>query len=562
MNAPGMAPAGFSAAEIRDAVQRARAARRRASDLLAETAGLSADDMLARLAATFGYRPIALQEMLACEPLFERVPFAEAMRRSLVALRDAGGALQIVVDDPLDSALAAWVAEWAREAFVWRVALREDLAAWFVRQEQSLRALDRVEAEPASAQGGVSAFEDLSLRAAEEADSEVVRLVRSTLHDALKLGASDVHFETTPAGLTIKFRIDGLLTQATSVQNPEQAAQAISRIKVLSELDITETRIPQDGRMRARGLGRNIDFRVSIMPSVHGEDAVLRVLDKQALHEHVRSLTLESLGFEGEDIRAIRKLASEPHGMLLVTGPTGSGKTTTLYAAISEINHGSEKIVTIEDPVEYQLQGVLQIPVNEKKGLTFARGLRSILRHDPDKIMVGEIRDPETANIAVQSALTGHLVFTTVHANNVFDVLGRFLHMQVDTYSLASALNGILAQRLLRMICPACKARVQPAPALLAESGLAGRDLSGYAFSKGAGCRECRGTGYRGRRAIAELLVLDDVLRELLSTRAPVRQLKEYAQAHGTRLLRERALECVARGETTLEEINRVTFVV
>jgi general secretion pathway protein E len=553
--------AGFSAAEIRDAVQRARAARRRACDLLAESAGLAPEELLRRLAATFGYRPIALQEMLEGEPLFERIPFAEAMRRSLVALRDPGGALQVVVDDPFDSALAAWVAEWAREPFEWRVALREDLAAWFVRQEQGLRALDRVEAEPAAAQGGAADIEDLSLRAAEEADSEVVRLVRSTLHDALKLGASDVHFETTPAGLTVRFRIDGMLSQATTVQNPEQAAQAISRIKVLAELDITETRIPQDGRMRARGLGRNIDFRVSIMPSVHGEDAVLRVLDKQALHEHVRSLTLESLGFEGEDIRAIRRLAAEPHGMLLVTGPTGSGKTTTLYAAISEINHGSEKIVTIEDPVEYQLQGVLQIPVNEKKGLTFARGLRSILRHDPDKIMVGEIRDPETANIAVQSALTGHLVFTTVHANNVFDVLGRFLHMQVDTYSLASALNGILAQRLLRLICPACKQRVQPAPALLAESGLAGRDLSAYAFSRGAGCRECRGTGYRGRRAIAELLVLDDALRELLSTRAPVRQLKTYAQAHGTRLLRERALECVARGETTLEEINRVTFV-
>ena len=554
-------PARFSADEIRDARRLARESRRRACDVLAESAALPADDLLRRLAATFGYRAIALQEMLDCEPLFERVPFAEAMRRSLVALRDRAGALQVVVDDPLDSALAAWVAEWVREPFVWRVALREDLAAWFARQEQSLRALDRVEAESNVAEGRAVAFEDLSLRAAQEADSEVVRLVRSTLHDAIKLGASDIHFETTPSGLTVRFRIDGMLSQATSIQNLEQAAQAISRIKVLSELDITETRVPQDGRMRARGLGRNIDFRVSIMPSVHGEDAVLRVLDKQSLHEKVKSLTLESLGFEPEDIGVIRKLAQEPHGMLLVTGPTGSGKTTTLYAAISEINHGSDKIVTIEDPVEYQLPGVLQIPVNEKKGLTFAVGLRSILRHDPDKIMVGEIRDPETANIAVQSALTGHLVFATVHANNVFDVLGRFLHMQVDTYSLASALNGILAQRLLRLICPACKARVTPEPALLAESGLAERDLGGYAFSRGAGCRDCRGTGYRGRKAIAELLLLDDELRELLSSRAPVRQVKDHARARGTRLLRERALACVARGETTLEEINRVTFV-
>jgi general secretion pathway protein E len=308
----------------------------------------------------------------------------------------------------------------------------------------------------------------------------------------------------------------------------------ISRIKVMAELDIAERRVPQDGRFKVAVKGRPIDFRVSIMPSIFGEDAVLRILDKQDLADSMQGVRLASLGFQDDTIGTLRRLAREPYGMVLVTGPTGSGKTTTLYAMISEINNGQDKIVTIEDPVEYQLPGVLQIPVNEKKGLTFARGLRSILRHDPDKIMVGEIRDPETANIAVQSALTGHLVFTTVHANNVFDVIGRFMHMNVDLYGFVSALNAILAQRLVRMVCKSCQAK---------------------------GCRECRGAGYKGRKAIAELLVLDDEMRELIVARAPIRQLKDAARRHGTRFLREAALEAVGRGDTTLEEIDRVTFV-
>ena len=305
-----------------------------------------------------------------------------------------------------------------------------------------------------------------------------------------------------------------------------------------------------------------MDFRVSIMPSIHGEDAVLRVLDKQSLYESTQQqLSLDSLGFETADIQLLRRLSREPHGMLLVTGPTGSGKTTTLYAAISEINTGQDKIVTIEDPVEYHLNGVLQIPVNEKKGLTFARGLRSILRHDPDKIMVGEIRDPETANIAVQSALTGHLVFTTVHANNVFDVIGRFMHMNVDLYGFVSALNAILAQRLVRLNCPHCTVPYQPEAALLRESGISAQEATHYRFCAGGGCRECRGSGFKGRKAIAELMILNDELRELITSRAPVRKIREAAQLTGTRLLRNAALDAVKQGLTTLQEINRVTFV-
>jgi general secretion pathway protein E len=351
-----------------------------------------------------------------------------------------------------------------------------------------------------------------------------------------------------------------VLVSVAAVPGVELSEQVISRIKVMSELDIAERRVPQDGRFKIVFEGRPIDFRVSIIPSIFGEDAVLRVLDKKALTQQMSGLRLDVLGFDARVIKEVRRLSSLPYGMLLVTGPTGSGKTTTLYAAISETQTGRDKIVTIEDPVEYQLAGVLQIPVNEKKGLTFARGLRSILRHDPDKIMVGEIRDPETAQIAIQSALTGHLVFTTVHANNVFDVVSRFVHMGVDTYSFVSALSGVLAQRLVRVICTQCSQSYLPSPELLEESRVSVVTTASFKFRKGQGCKHCRGTGYRGRKAVGELLVLNDEMREAIVNRAPVRQLKELASTAGVRLLRHSALELVRRGETTLEEVNRVTI--
>jgi general secretion pathway protein E len=408
---------------------------------------------------------------------------------------------------------------------------------------------------------GAGSVEDLSFKAITADTSQVVRVARSTLYDALKSGASDIHLETGPAGLAIKYRIDGVLNPVATLAGLDLAEQMISRIKVVAELDIAERRVPQDGRFKVSARGREIDIRVSIMPSSFGEDAVLRILDKQALADEVKGLTLDSLGFDEGARAAVRRLASEPYGMLLVTGPTGSGKTTSLYATISEINHGRDKIVTIEDPIEYQLPGVLQIPVNEKKGLTFARGLRSILRHDPDRIMVGEIRDPETAQIAIQAALTGHLVFTTVHANNVFDVLGRFTHMEVDPYSFASALNGVVAQRLVRVNCPHCGAPYEPSGEELAASGLAPDAVAGWTFRSGRGCGQCRGTGYKGRRAIAEIMVLTDALRERIVERAPIRQLKEEARANGTRFLREAAVALARAGVTDLKEINRVTFV-
>jgi general secretion pathway protein E len=545
--------------QARDAAARAG---RRVVDVLEERLALDADGYAGALGATLGLRVLRMHELREAVPAFELVPYAECARRGCLPLRAAGGTLLLATDDPFCLDNHAWAEERIAEAFAPALVHRGDLLAYLSSHEETVRALDAVRAEAGTAQEAGRGIEDLSLLAIGSDQSDIVKLVRSTLRDALLHGASDIHFESCAAGLAIKFRIDGILSRVKMLEHPAQAEQAIARVKVLAELDITERRVPQDGRCKALHRGRPVDFRVSIMPSIHGEDAVVRVLDKQSLYESgQRSLSLDSLGLEPGEIRSLRRLSREPHGMLLVTGPTGSGKTTTLYAAITEINNGQDKIVTIEDPVEYQLPGVLQIPVNEKKGLTFARGLRSILRHDPDKIMVGEIRDPETANIAVQSALTGHLVFTTVHANNVFDVIGRFMHMNVDLYGFVSALNGILAQRLVRMVCPHCAQGCEPPQELLAESGLDGMDLSRWSFRLGKGCRECRGAGYKGRKAIAELLVLTDELRELIAAQAPARQIKEVARRNGTRTLRHAALAACSRGETTLEEINRVTFV-
>lgn len=465
-----------------------------------------------------------------------------------------------VTANPFDLALQSRVE--ARLSCVprWCLAYPDDLIAYFSRVEEKLKAMDGVLPGLGIHSVARNLTEDLSLSSIADDASPVVRLVHSTLFDALKVAASDVHWEIGAAGLTVKYRIDGVLSQIAQLSGKALAEQVVSRIKVMAELDISERRIPQDGRFKLSVKGREIDFRVSIMPSLFGEDVVVRILDRQTLSDHVLGLRLDHLGFDDDILVRVRDLAREPYGMLLVTGPTGSGKTTTLYAALSEIHTGQEKIVTIEDPVEYQLPGILQIPVNEKKGLSFALGLRSILRHDPDKILVGEIRDADTAHIAIQSALTGHLVFTSVHANNVFDVLGRFTHMDVDIHSFVSALNGVLAQRLMRVVCPQCVAPYTPDPSVLARMGIDATQLAGRHFVQGQGCGHCRGTGYKGRRAIGELLRINDELREMIISRAPMRAIKELARANGTRLLRESAIEAAMNGMTTLEEVGRVTF--
>ena len=403
--------------------------------------------------------------------------------------------------------------------------------------------------------------ETLTIDRISQDSSPIIKLVDSVVFNAIQRRASDIHIETQEHVVLIKYRIDGVLYQAMDPIDKRHHGTIISRIKVMSELDIAEKRIPQDGRFKLRVRGRTIDFRVSIMPTVHGEDSVIRILDKESANAEFKSLNLEVVGFDSETKKKLRKFIREPYGMVLVTGPTGSGKTTTLYACLSEIQSVEDKIVTIEDPVEYQLRGITQIPVNEKKGLTFARGLRSILRHDPDKIMVGEIRDEETAQIAVQSALTGHLVFTTVHANNVVDVLGRFLNMKVELYNFVSALNCVLAQRLVRKICVHCKEKIVVTPEALREAGLDPDTLRGVDFYEGKGCLECDGTGFHGRMAIAELLDLSDRIRGLILERRPAAEIKKAAKEEGMIFLRDSALQKVFEGTTTIKEINKVTFV-
>jgi len=553
--------AGIERAAVVEARRIAAGNGRAVIEVLEEQSGLAPAAFTAALAHTLHFTPVSMDELHGFAPAFDVLPYTEVLQHGCALLRGSDGALVMAFADPFDDQLRPWAEGRMRDTPRWVLAHRADIAAFLALHEETMRAMDGM-LPTAGPTVAVDAVEnDLTLQSISADTSAVVKLVHSTIYDALKSGASDIHLETGPATLGIKYRVDGVLLQIASVPGRDTAEQVVSRIKVMAELDISERRIPQDGRFRISRRGRQIDFRVSVMPSIHGEDAVLRILDKEALTDQVRGLRLDFLGFGNDAMRKVRRLCAEPYGMFLVTGPTGSGKTTTLYAALSEINHGRDKIITIEDPVEYQLPGVLQIPVNEKKGLTFARGLRSILRHDPDKIMVGEIRDPETAQIAVQAALTGHLVFTTVHANNVFDVLGRFTHMGIDPYSLVAALNGILAQRLIRLNCPHCVAPHAPTAAQLSEAGLAAQSVAAFDFRAGRGCGHCRGSGYKGRRAIAELLIFTDEIRERVAARAPIRELKDMALANGTQFLREAAVHLVRDGVTTLEEINRVTVV-
>jgi len=545
---------------LREAREQAAVRRTSLIRVLEENWSGTPGELVAVLGAMLRMPVLSMPDLHALQPAFESLPFALAARYECALLQKPDQSYLLAVGDPFRPGLRDWVEEYVPVGALWHLVHPADLAAFFVQQEQNMRAMDNVlsSAQENLAQTGI---EELSLKTIHEGTSQVVRLVHSTLYDAHKSQASDIHLETTPGALSIKYRIDGVLTSIGIMQGADLAEQVISRIKVMSDLDIAERRIPQDGRFKVSIQGREIDFRVSVMPSIFGEDAVLRILDRQALADHVEGLTLNQLGFNATAIASIRRLSSEPYGMLLVTGPTGSGKTTSLYAAISEVNHGHDKIITIEDPIEYQLPGVLQIPVNEKKGLTFARGLRSILRHDPDKIMVGEIRDAETAQIAIQAALTGHLVFTTVHANNVFDVIGRFAHMGVDPYSFVSALNGIVAQRLVRLLCLNCRMAEQPDQQLIEESGITPDQVAQFDFHHAKGCGHCRGSGYRGRSAIAEILLLNDEIRELIVAQAPIRRIKEAARLNGTRFLREAALDMVRTGQTSLQEANRVTVV-
>ncbi|HEX8178177.1 MAG TPA: GspE/PulE family protein [Pyrinomonadaceae bacterium] len=497
--------------------------------------------------------------------LLGEIPVDLMLRHLFVPLRREGRRMHVAMADPTDlekldelaSALHARIVPHVATAGAIDVVLRKGDATQRVLQEAASGFRISLVKETEHGEEVL----DLDRLATDSDMSPIIKLVDTIIFNAMESRASDIHIETRDAEVQVKYRIDGALYAKVDPIDISYHQTLISRIKVMSELDIAERRVPQDGRFRVRYKGRNVDFRVSIMPTVHGEDAVIRILDKEQINDSFKNLDLNVVGFDEDDLRKFRRYIAEPYGMVLVTGPTGSGKTTTLYAALNEIRNEEDKIITIEDPVEYQLHGITQIPVNEKKGLTFARGLRSILRHDPDKIMVGEIRDEETAQIAIQSALTGHLVFTTVHANNVIDVIGRFLNMGVEPYNFVSSLNCVLAQRLVRMLCEVCKRPYRPTDEELMEAGLQPASYRESIFYMSVGCDACNHTGYRGRTAIHELLDLSDNIREMIIERRPGSEVRRAAETEGLASLRESALKKVLAGVSTLHEINRVTFV-
>src|SRR5499426_3006701 len=509
-----------------------------------------------RLAERWRLEFIDMDTFRIDQDLFRSIPADLMLRYGFVPHRRVGKTLEIVVSDPTDLPMIDELAVLLSTPIKVAVGARSAIESILKKSESSQRVLEEA-TESFQLQilkEDENGDESLTVERLTSDISPVIRLVDSTIYTAIQRRASDIHIETQDDAVNVKYRIDGVLQPAMRPIAKQFHSSIISRIKVMAELDIAEKRVPQDGRFKMRLPGKTIDFRVSIMPSVHGEDSVIRILDKESISEQFTELRLDILGFPEAELKRFRKYIAEPYGMVLVTGPTGSGKTTTLYAALSEIK-------TIEDPVEYQLKGITQIPINEKKGLTFARGLRSILRHDPDKIMVGEIRDNETAQIAINSALTGHLVFTTVHANNVLDVLGRFLNMGVEAYQFVSALNCVLAQRLVRVICAHCKRPAKVSRLLLEESGLDPGLEHTHTFYEGIGCIECGGTGYKGRNAICELLDLSDHIREMILEKRPTSEIKKAAREEGMRFLRESAVEQVLAGVTTLREVNKVTFV-
>ena len=525
--------------------------------------GLLSEDQLAHaLAVQCGLPYDPLTDFQVDPRYYETISIKLMQRFPFVPIAERSGALMIAVADPQNLLGLDELELLIGKPLDRVVSSKSAILATLERSEGSSQALRELEAEYRSilVKEDDRGEEIPTLDHAGEEQSPAVKLLDSILLSAMQRRASDIHIEAADRATKVKLRVDGILIPAMEPLDVRLHAPLVSRLKVMSELDIAERRVPQDGSFRMKLDRKTVDFRVSILPSVFGESVVIRILDRESIATGVSALKLERLGFNPEDLKRFRKAITRPYGMVLVTGPTGSGKTTTLYAAISEMNTLEDKLITIEDPVEYQLSGVVQIPVNEKKGVTFARGLRSILRHDPDKIMVGEIRDAETAQIAIQSALTGHLLLTTVHANNVFDVIGRFASMGIDAYNFLAALNCVLAQRLIRISCPSCRTPVKVQQALIEESGLDYEHYKDTTFYEGKGCPQCHGTGYRGRKCITEFLDLTDEIKEMILADRPLSEIRYRAVTDGMITLRQSALKKVLNGETSLREINRVTF--
>lgn len=561
-----LAAKGFVTEEqIRDLLLRTDGRQKRIGELLVSEGLVTADILAGALAEQRGLRYADLADFRVTPKFFETIPVELMQRYQFVPMQDTGDTLIVALTDPNNLPAIdelEMILNRQLEICVSTLSAIQSVLTLSGSSEQVMHAVSEdFKIHLVKEQENGEREEVLSLESIDKDESPIIKLIHTTIFDAIQRRASDIHIESTDKNVLIKYRIDGVLYPATDPIDIKFHNAMVSRIKVMSDLDIAERRVPQDGRFKIRTGGKTIDFRVSILPSAFGEDVVIRILDKESITAGVNTLRLESLGFDEEDLRRFRKSIREPYGMVLVTGPTGSGKTTTLYAAMTEINTGEDKFITIEDPVEYQLQGVTQIPVNEKKGLTFSRGLRSILRHDPDKIMVGEIRDAETGQIAVQSALTGHLVFTTVHANNAFDVLGRFLNMGIEPYNFVSSLNCILAQRLVRMLCPRCKKPVTLSRQEMEESALDFDTHKDLQFYEAVGCKDCNNTGFRGRKAITEFLDLSDHVREMIIEKRPSSEIRKAAIAEGMTTLRQSAIAKIQSGSTTLKEINRVTFI-
>lgn len=548
--------------ELEHVISKMNITKQRVGQICIQEGFLNEEELARIIAAQYSYDYVLL-DRVKDETLLDLVPLEVMTRYQLVPYERRGETLVVAMAEPRNFLKAVDELEILLDTNISIVVASEKRIKELLKKiESSKSVLDSIsddmrlpivrETEKGE---DILSIEKVSLE-----ESPIVKLVDSTILDAINKRASDIHFETSDDGVIIRYRIDGMLHQATEPLDRKYQAPIVSRIKVMSELDISEKRVPQDGRFKLKVRDRYIDFRVSILPTIFGEDVVIRILDRESLVAEVGDFKLESMGLPPRELERMKRMIKAPYGMFLMTGPTGSGKTTTLYCALSEINTKEEKVITIEDPVEYQLKGIIQIPVNEKKGLTFARGLRSILRHDPDKILVGEIRDPETAQIALQSALTGHLVFTTVHANSSFEVINRFIHMGIEPYNLMAALNCIVAQRLIRTLC-ICKEPITLPDKILEESGLDPGIFSPYTFYQPKGCELCKGTGFRGRKAIVEMIELDDDLREGFVQRVPVSELRKMAARRGTVFLREAAIEEVLQGDTTLDEANRVTFI-
>ena len=544
-------------------LERVRQEKKRLGTVLREM-GLATEETIAQLLAEQFQIPYYPLNNFRLDPSFYKtIPVELMYRYPFIPYEENNGVLTIVLADPTNLSAMDELELVLKKNLVYSVSTQSAILEVLKKGEGSSQVLRKIEGDfrPVLIREDDRGEEVLSVEKISKDASPIVKLVDTVILNALQKRASDIHVEATERQVVIKYRIDGVLYLMMEPLDVQFHSPLVSRLKVMSELDIAEKRVPQDGRFKMRLEQKTVDFRVSILPSIFGESVVIRILDKEYITAGIDQLRLDRLGFNPEDLRRFRRAIVEPYGMVLVTGPTGSGKTTTLYAAITEINNLEDKIVTIEDPVEYQLGNVVQIPVNEKKGLTFAKGLRSILRHDPDKIMVGEIRDAETAQIAIQSALTGHLVFTTVHANNAFDVIGRFVNMGIEPYNFVSSLNCILAQRLVRAICHQCKMPVQVAAELFEISGLDYKEYKDVPLYEGKGCPDCNGTGFKGRRAITEFLDLSDIVREMILDRRPTSEIRKQAIAERMTTLRQAGLEKVLRGETTLREINRVTFI-